>query len=87
MGRAQLYHEIGNARHHLAPAHGDTAAGMAAASQTFTVNGTPAIDDRVQLVYLSNLVYDYLVSTALSSGPSTVTFGFFWSAMESGEPL
>ena len=54
-----------------------SATGMAAASQTFTVNGTPAIDDRVQLVYLSNIVYDYLVSTALSSGPSTVTFGFF----------
>ena len=54
-----------------------SATGMAAASQTFTVNGTPALYDRVQLVYLSNLVYDYLVSTALSSGPSTVTFGFF----------
>ena len=40
-----------------------SATGMAAASQTFTVNGTPALYDRVQLVYLSNLVYDYLVST------------------------
>src|SRR5271165_291167 len=50
---------------------------MEAASQTFTVNGTPALYDRVQLVYLSNVVYDYLVSTALPSGPATVTFGFF----------
>jgi hypothetical protein len=54
-----------------------SATGMAAASQTFTVNGAPVLNDRVQLVYLSNLVYDYLVSTTLSSGPSTVTFGFF----------
>jgi len=54
-----------------------SATGMAAASQTFTVNGTPALYDRVDLVYLSNIVYDYLVSTALSPGPSTVTFGFF----------
>jgi hypothetical protein len=45
--------------------------------QTFTMNGTPALYDRVDLVYLSNIVYDYLVSTALSPGPSTVTFGFF----------
>src|SRR5580704_14199824 len=54
-----------------------SATGMAAASQTFTVNGTPALYDRVDLVYLSNIVYDYLVSTTLSPGPSTVTFGFF----------
>ena len=54
-----------------------SASGMAAASQTFTVNGTPALYDRVDLVYLSNIVYDYLVSTTLSPGPSTVTFGFF----------
>ena len=46
-----------------------SATGMAAASQTFTVNGTPALYDRVDLVYLSNIVYDYLVSTALSAGP------------------
>jgi hypothetical protein len=36
--------------------------GAASASITYTVNGTPVAFDRVQLVYLSNVVFDYVVA-------------------------
>jgi hypothetical protein len=35
--------------------------GQVAASQTYTVNGTPVAFDRVQLIYLGNVVFDYVV--------------------------
>ena len=38
-----------------------SATGMAAASATFTVNGSPVGYDRIELVYLSNIVYDFIV--------------------------
>src|ERR1035438_6445512 len=46
--------------------------GGAAASRTYTVNGTPANGDRVQLVYLGNIVFDftYLTGTAVATSVS-----------------
>jgi hypothetical protein len=44
--------------------------GAVAASCTYTVNGTPVTGDRVQLVYLSNIVFDVTM-------PGGVTFAFF----------
>jgi hypothetical protein len=43
--------------------------GEVAASQTYTVNGTPVEYDRVQLIYLGNVVFDYIVNT----GDTTAT--------------
>lgn len=40
-----------------------SATGQVAAAATFTVNGTPAAGDRVQLIYLGNVVFDYTVSS------------------------
>ncbi len=39
-----------------------SATGMAAASRTWTVEGAPVAFDRVYLVYLGNVVFDYIVS-------------------------
>jgi hypothetical protein len=39
-----------------------TITGGTFASRTYTVNGTPVAYDRVQLVYLGNIVWDYIVS-------------------------
>jgi hypothetical protein len=47
--------------------------GAQVASRTYTVNGTPALGDRVQLVYLSNVVWDHTVI-----GPAAVSFSFYW---------
>lgn len=40
--------------------------GGSAAGQTYTVNGTPVIYDRVQLVYLGNVVFDHIVAAGES---------------------
>src|SRR5277367_3467528 len=50
-----------------------SATGMAAASATFTVNGSPVGYDRIELVYLSNIVYDFIVP----GNPNPVTFSFY----------
>ena len=39
----------------------------------FTVNGAPAGYDRIELVYLSNVVYDFIVP----GNPNPVTFSFY----------
>ena len=43
------------------PLHVTATTGGAAASCTYTINGTPANWDRVQLVYLGNVVFDLIV--------------------------
>jgi hypothetical protein len=50
-----------------------SATGMASASATFTVNGSPVGYDRIELVYLSNVVYDFIVP----GNPNPVTFSFY----------
>jgi hypothetical protein len=52
------------------------APGMAAASATYTVNGATTAFDRVQLIYLSNLGYDYTVPGGLI-GHATYFFQAF----------
>lgn len=51
-----------------------SAAGMVPASCQYTLNGTPAAYDRVELIFLSNLVFDFLYVPA--SGTSTVTLTY-----------
>jgi len=52
--------------------------GAAAASCTYTVNGTPAAYDRVQLCYLGNVMFDVTVP-----GSAQVTFSF-WNYLGTG---
>jgi hypothetical protein len=54
-----------------------SASGMTAASRVFTVNGTPAANDRCQLIFLGNVVFDVIYNGGGSGGTSSVTFSFF----------
>lgn len=64
--------------------------GAASASCTYTVNGTPVIYDRVQLVYLSNVVFDYVVqagdttATVAAALVSQINAGGALTAVQSG---
>lgn len=51
-----------------------SAVGMTPASRQYTLNGTPVAYDRFELIFLSNLVFDFLYVPA--SGNSTVTLTY-----------
>jgi len=53
--------------------------GAVAASQTYTVNGTPVAYDRAQLCHLGNVMFDVLIP----SGSASVTFSF-WNYLGTG---
>ena len=57
-----------------------SATGMVAASCTYTVNGAPAAFDRVSLVYLGNVAFDYIVS----AGDTAATVAAAMSAAVNG---
>jgi hypothetical protein len=52
-----------------------TATGGVQASCTYTVNGSPATFDRVQLVYLGNVIFDLVVPAF--TGTASIEFAFF----------
>lgn len=47
--------------------------GALAATTTYTVNGVPVAFDRIQLIYLSNIVFDVIYP----SGSASITYSFF----------
>jgi pimeloyl-ACP methyl ester carboxylesterase len=55
--------------------------GGAQASCTYTVNGTPAAYDRVQLVYLGNVIFDQVVP--VWTGSAAIVFSF-WNYLGTG---
>lgn len=59
--------------------------GDVAATATYTVNGTPAAFDRVQLIYLGNVVFDYIVNPGdTTAAIATNLAGQIHSAFGSG---
>jgi hypothetical protein len=58
-----------------------TTTGGAQASCTYTVNGTPAAYDRVQLVYLGNVLFDLVVP--VWTGSASIAFSF-WNYLGTG---
>jgi hypothetical protein len=53
--------------------------GGAAATASFTVAGTPATYDRVQLVYLGNTIFDYIYNP---SGTGAATLDFYFNDIQ-----
>ena len=51
-----------------------SATGMAPASRQYTLNGAPVAYDRVELIFLSNLVFDF--TYVPGSGSSDITFNY-----------
>ncbi len=61
--------------------------GQVAASRTYTVNGTPATFDRVQLIFLGNNVFDYIVGGGDTTTTVATQIAAAINAAHTGSPI